>query len=224
MAVLVRGAHRPKNSYQGPIDLLVRAEVDVRTVAGQELGVLLARRIQSAYPGLRRTLPRFLASQHLLQMLCDSVPVGAGGPEVYRLFDRALRAAERLDSPRLPLLLLSFDLQMLRVLGLEPRLDSCSCGRPLETGTFLPEQGGLICRECRVATAAGPHLSARARRFLEELGRYHVADLPLPDARTLARAQDVLFGHISYHLERPPLPRRLDARFSRRTIGEPLAP
>lgn len=213
VAVLVRGAFRAKNSYHGPIDLLVRGDVEIRTVSGRELGLLLSRRIETAYPALRRELPRFLAAHHVLQILCDAVPVGAGTPETFRLLDRALVAAETLATDRLPLLLLSFDLQTLRHLGLEPALEACvRCDRERPPGAaFVAAEGGLVCRTCD-PRAEGPRPGRDVLDLLAVLRSRRVADVPLPTERTLAAARRLVRDHVSYQLECAPPERRLAAR------------
>ena len=129
IGVLVRGAHRAKNSYQGPIDLLVRGTISVSLLQGRELGLLARREIETSYPELRRSLVRFRAARHLLGLLTATTPVGHGEGETFRLMDRALQALERLPEDRIPLMLLSYDLYTLRMLGVSPQLFACvRCG------------------------------------------------------------------------------------------------
>jgi DNA repair protein RecO (recombination protein O) len=208
---LAKGAYREKNSYHGPIDLLVRGRVKVSLVEGRELGVLLERRVETAYPGLRCDLARFACGQHLLKLIVETNPVGAGGEEVYRLLDRALEAAERLPPERLPMLLLSFDLRLLRLLGLEPRWTGCQrCGKTRGGRRFVPAVGGTVCDAC-VHPGEGTTLSAGVRRLLEDLGRRRLDALEAPRIDVLRRAERVVGAHLGYHLEAPP-PGRIPGR------------
>jgi DNA repair protein RecO (recombination protein O) len=202
IGVLVRGAYRPKNSYQGPIDLLVKGRIQVHILPGRDLGMLLRREVSTAYPGVRQSLARHRGAVHLLQLLLSTVPVGHGEASQFHLLDRGLQALELLPDERVPLLLLSFDLHLLSLLGLKPELDLCvrCSGRQAFHG-FSARDGGVICSQCQLDEHDGLPLREAAWRLLRAASERKFRDLEQPDRTTLGQARRLLEGHLAYHLD-----------------------
>ena len=204
MVVLAKGAHRPKNSYQGCIDLLVRSKVRVTLVQGHELGTLTRREVEWAYPVLRRSLVRYRAARTMLSLLEETTPIGQGGGTLFRLFDRGLLALENAPEGRIPLLMLSFQVHLLSMLGLSPSLSQCvRCGRTIPRGRYVAAEGGAVCPECLRSPGEGQAVSGPVCRLLESLLRQRLADIPDPPVAVLGSARRILHRHLSYHLERP---------------------
>ena len=215
VGVLVRGAFRPKNSYQGPIDLLVRGRIALSMLEHRELGLLLSREVETAYPALRRSLGRFRAARHLLEAIERTTPVGHGGEEVFRLFDRGLRALETVPPERVALLVLSYDLRLLRTLGLSPELGRCvRCGEEKKFSRFSAAEGGILCRDCARADE-GVRLSKPAWELLRLLDATPLREVALPPKAALNHARNLLFSHLAYHLDWMPQDGPLRPRRSR---------
>lgn len=205
VGVLVKGAFRPKNSYQGPIDLLVRCRVTLQLLAGRELGYLTARQVHTSYPRLRQSLRRFRAADHLLRVVLGAVPVGHGEAETFRLLDRALAALEELPVERVELLRLSFDLHFLRQLGLEPQLWQCvSCGEGRDLGSFQAAAGGLLCRRCRDPGSDLIPVRRDVRELLQSLASRRLSEIAAAPAGVTERAARLLDSHLIFHLDYRP--------------------
>lgn len=210
LVALVRGAFREKNSYEGPIDLLVQGRVRVALVHGRELGLLLRRRVEDAFPRVRRDAARFVAASGALRLLVETVPVGQGDAGLYQLFQRFLSAAEEVERVRLPLLSLSFELRLLRWLGLEPCLEGCvRCGAVASFAAFAAGEGGILCRRCAASRQAGFPVREATRSLLCALATRPLKDVELPPAAVVESARRLLDHHWGYHLDWPtPTPRR----------------
>lgn len=220
VVVMARGAYREKNSYQGPLDLLVRGRITVSFVKGRELGVLTGRKVETAYPELRQCLQRFAAASHVLQMVVETVPVGEGDAAAFRLLDRALLACEEVERERLGLLLLSFDLHLLKMLGLAPSLGCCvRCGGQKRLIAFLAQEGGVVCRECHQGGREGMALGRDVYDLLQDLSRRRLQELPRPRERTLELAQRVVDVHLGYHLDWSTPDRMRTRRWSALELG-----
>jgi len=202
VVVLAKGAWRDKNSFEGPLDLLVRGRVVLSLVEGRELGLLSQRRIETNYPALRRDPRRFLAASRLLARVVRFELVGHGGGETFRLFDRALQAAETLEHDRLELLLLSFDLRLARQHGIEPVLRQCArCGSPRRLARFVAADGGVVCADCRRGADEGSPLDPATTRLLLELGEQSLQRVATPPPAVTARARRLLDAHLEWHAE-----------------------
>jgi DNA repair protein RecO (recombination protein O) len=202
VVVLAKGAWRAKNSFDGPLDLLVRGPATISLVEGRELGLLVRRRVETNYPLLRRELPRFRAASSLLARVVRFELPGHGAGETFHLFDRALQAAESIEPARLELLRLSFDLRFARLHGIEPVLRQCvRCGAPRALARFVAADGGAVCVACRRASEEGSALDAATGSLLLALGEQPLQRVATPSVATQRRARRLLDDHFAWHGE-----------------------
>jgi DNA repair protein RecO (recombination protein O) len=203
VVVLAKGAWRDKNSFEGPLDLLVRGRVVLSLVEGRELGLLVRRKIETNYPALRRDARRFLAASRLLARVVRFELVGhGGGGESFRLLDRALQAAETIEPGRLELLRLSFDLRLARLHGIEPVLRQCArCGSPRRLARFVASEGGAVCADCRRGAEEGSPLDPATVALLVELGERPLQRIATPTYAVAARSRRLLDAHLEWHAE-----------------------
>ena len=212
VVVLARGAFRPKNDFEGPLDLLVRGEVTLALVEGRELGQLLRRRITTAYPALRSDLVRFQAASHLLGRICHFEPVGGGG-EGFRLVERALAALETCPSGRVTLLLLAFDAKFAAVHGIAPVVDGCvRCGSSRSLARFVAADGGVVCSRCLVRPDEGERIDRASAALLAAVLSQSLARIPDPAPATLSRARRLIESHLAWHADTAVSSRRTSPR------------
>src|SRR5262245_54685147 len=202
VVALAKGAWRSKNSFDGPLDLLVRGPTVLSLMEGRELGLLVRRRVETNYPRLRRELDRFRAASSLLARVVRFELPGHGAGETFHLFDRALQAAETVERARLGLLLLSFDLRFARLHGIEPVLRQCvRCGSPRALARFVAADGGAVCVACRRSAEEGSPLDAAAGALLLALGEQPLLRVAAPSAAAQRRARRIVGGHFAWHGE-----------------------
>ncbi len=217
VVVLARGSWRPKNSYDGPLDLLVRGSVALSLVHGRELAVLVSRRVETSYPALRRDLRRFSAATHVLRRLVYFEPVGGGAGEAFRLADRALGALETIESARLPLLLLAFDLRLLAAHGLFPAVDQCvRCGSPRALARFVAGNGGIVCAACLTRPDEGERIDARTAELMRHLVETPLREVATPAPATLSLARRLVDLHLEWHADALRTPARSNRRLRTR--------
>lgn len=212
VAVLARGSHRAKNSCEGPLDLLVRGRVIISLLEGRELGLLLARRIATAHPELRRHLGRHAAACALLQRVLHFETVG-GGHGAYPLLERALLALERIAPDRIELLRLKFDVGLLELHGLRPDLDQCvRCGSPRKLARFVAADGGVVCTDCLARRDEGAPVDGATAALLRGLARTPLRDVAAPAPPVLGRARRLVDLHLGWHADAAPATARLPSR------------
>jgi len=212
VAVLARGSHRPKNSCEGPLDLLVRGRVTLSLLAGRELGMLLARRIATDHPALRRHLGRHTAACALLQRVLHFEPVG-GGHGAYPLLERALLALEQIAPERIELLRLKFDVGLLELHGLRPDLDQCvRCGSPRRLARFVTSDGGVVCTHCLVRRDEGAPVDGATAALLRGLPRTPLREVASPSPPVLSRARRLVDLHLGWHADAAPDAARASSR------------
>ena len=209
VVVLAKGAHRDKNGYEGPLDLLVRGDVSLSLVQGRELGLLARRRVATTYPELRRDLRRFAAATHLLRQVLHFEPVGAGEGETFRLLDRALAALEAVDPARIPLLLLAFDLKLAKQHGFAPEVGHCvRCGSPLGLARFVPADGGVVCATCLTRSDEGERIDRASAALIRDLSGRTLAQVGDPAPAAIARARRLVAAHLEWHASASSSPER----------------
>jgi DNA repair protein RecO (recombination protein O) len=202
VVVLAKGAHRDKNSFEGPLDLLVKGEVSISLVRGRELGLLTRRRVVTNHPRLRLDLARFAGASHVLEQLLHFEPVGAGPSESYRLFERALAALETVERRRVPLLLLAFDARLAQLHGLTPDVSACvRCGSPRSLARFVASDGGVVCASCLTRSDEGERIDRDTAELLRQLAVQPLAALADPPSAVLSRARRLLDVHLGWHAE-----------------------
>jgi len=101
-------------------------------------------------------------------------------------------------------LLILFQLDLLKQIGLQPILSACvNCRRTFETDWqecyFSSSANGLICRDCETSFADKLSLSKQAAACLSDLET--PADC---DRQTLNELEKILISHFTSLLHRPP--------------------
>ena len=202
IVVLVRGAYREKNSYQGPIDLLVRSRLKVSFVKGRELGLLTARQVETAYLPIRRDYSRYRVASDALRLVVAATVVGQTEPGIFRLLDRLLLACCNFPRERLALVSLAFDLRLLRILGLNPHLHACvRCSSNRGLVAYQASDGGMVCRKCRQPGISSLPMSKEVWMLLQDLQDRTLRDISSPSEVVERKAQRLVDAHLAYHLE-----------------------
>jgi DNA repair protein RecO (recombination protein O) len=171
---LAKGAHRPKSSFGGALDLMELGEARYHP-RRDGLAILASFDRAHHYPGLRRDLRRLEAGFAVLEVLHHAVREDHADAPLFDLGVAALRELERCEPARLPLLLLRFDMRALALLGIAPVLDVCvSCGAVPEAEercVLSTAGGGLLCEGCHGEDPLAVPATAAVSRALAALAQ-----------------------------------------------------
>ena len=162
MECIAKGAHRPRNAFQGPFDLGVLWEVVLAERPPERgLAILTEGAILDGFPGLRRGWTSWVAGAYITEFLRA---VGTEGEPSVDLFDGAVETLRALDGAGAPaagrpaasidLALIAFEARALRILGLSAPVTACAeCGRRWSGSDrpvfFAASLGGILCGACR---------------------------------------------------------------------------
>ncbi len=174
ISALAKGARRPRNPFDGAIDLLsicrivfLRKNVDVLDLLTE---AKLVRRFRSAATDLHR----LYAAMHVIQLVSSLTDHAEPHPALYRIL---VRTIETLDSGGpVAETLLQFELNLLAELGHMPALADCvECGErvnkagensPVSFGLF---NGGVLCSRCRPGKRGVVQLRSETVKAMQRL-------------------------------------------------------
>jgi DNA repair protein RecO (recombination protein O) len=220
---------RPNRRFGGALEPFTQCELVMAERRPHHHIDLRQASILDTFPAIRTDLARIEAAGRLVTLCRAFLPEAAPHPIAFTLLAGALSSLARGEKIWLTLRL--FEVQLLRDIGYEPRLDRCvrcqrewrqeSSHQKLSGGALLfsPHTGGLLCRRCvaatqREATGVEPpfpvspsvvaFLRQAARLGLEKGRRLH------PSGVVCREIELVLRRYIRPLLDRQPLSDRLN--------------
>jgi DNA repair protein RecO (recombination protein O) len=149
ITALAKSARKSKRRYVGGMDLFCHNEIVLR---GDPRGTpyLVELTVLNAFTGLRDDLDRAMTAGKVVQWVRRLSNTAVAMPSVYSLLGQTLALMEKTEPARLPLLRLIFQIKLLDLIGIKPRMDACArCSEPVGTsGVFDFDAGGLLCTAC----------------------------------------------------------------------------
>lgn len=197
---IAKGARRLKGAFHGGLDTLVLGRLGLYPrKPGAGLRTLASFRVETNFPGLRRSLARFDAAEHVRALVLAFAREEQESPELFELTVSALRLIEASDDLAAAAVALGFEAMILQLAGFFPEVTRCvRCDREarnVHTARLSALRGGLLCRRCRGEDPGAPEIDGRTVATLVTLGAgplVHAARLPVDTElrRELARALD----------------------------------
>ena len=146
LSCVARGGRKPKSKIGGQTDLLRHIAVSLNT-GRSDLHIISQVETINAHLGLQTDLDRLTLASHMAEVSQHFSTEGAANPSLFAHLRNSLAHTDATDTPKLPLLRLWHDVQLLTVSGWEPELYHC-----VRTGTELTEgdhwwsaiEGGVV--------------------------------------------------------------------------------
>jgi DNA repair protein RecO (recombination protein O) len=174
VSVLAKGVKKEKSSFGGALDVFYLGSAAVLRRPRAGLDLLASFRVETAFPGLREALPRFLAACHLEEILSGMVREAEPHTPLFDDTVAGLSALETAPEDRVAPLLAALELATLRELGFAPSLARCAhCGgEAAGPGTGLSVRlGGVLCPACGAEDAGARRPAAGTLATLRTLAR-----------------------------------------------------
>ncbi len=150
ITVLAKGARRSKRRYVGGLDLFCHDELFLRGDP-RETPYLIELSVLNSFANIRADLEKTLAAGKCVQWIRKLMSQGNIIHHVYSLLGQTLALMEKESDPiRSEILLLTFKIKLLKLIGLRPQIQSCViCNSVLEPPfSFDVAAGGAHCRNC----------------------------------------------------------------------------
>lgn len=176
LSLLAKGAKRKRKGGPVAVDLLQLVDVVFIERQHARLHLLTENRLIERYAGLRSDLVRGYAGFFVAELLVGLTEEHDPNPPIFELATRTLHMLCETDRPNV--VLHAFEVKLLRLIGLFPRLDGCAwCGGELAASgdvAFAATSGGAVCRKC---TASVPERIVVSRGALAALNKLAVSPL-----------------------------------------------
>lgn len=170
ISLIAKGSKRKRRGVQQSIDLFQLIEVVFIEKTGR-LQLLTESSLLKDFAGLRRDISRGYAAFFVAELVGALTEERDPNPALFELAARTLRML--CESARPNVVLHAFEVHLLRLIGLLPRLDRCAwCGGELETAgdmAFAAGAGGVVCQKCRDAVPERISVSRGAVAVLNKL-------------------------------------------------------
>ncbi len=155
ITAMAKGARRAKSPFEAALDVLAICRIVFLHKSSGAMDLLTEAKLERRFRSSSSDLQRLYAAYYVIELVRSLTEDNDPHPD---LFDIASETISGIDDPdresdTLNLLLLQFELNMLRLLGHLPMLTKCvACGRERKTQnrvSFGLNAGGLLCQECR---------------------------------------------------------------------------
>jgi len=217
VSAIAKGSKRPKSAFDGPIEIFSYGKIVFSDSHKEKLATLTE--FESAYggpglTGLRNNLFALNCSLFAAELLNNLTNDYDPHPELFDSFLQFLQNADKIqdthpDSRDTLILLILFQLTLLKEVGLRPILNSCAncknnychsraSGNWLEI-YFSSSANGLICRDCQDSFPDRIRLTKSAANCLSNLKM--IAE---SHEKTLNQIEKILISHFTELLGKPP--------------------
>ncbi|HUJ78925.1 MAG TPA: DNA repair protein RecO [Nitrospiria bacterium] len=227
---------RPNRRFGGALEPFTQCELQMAERRPHHHIDLRQASIVNSFPAIRSELVRIEAAGRLVTLCRAFLPEAAPHPVAFALLAGALSALAGGEDAWLILRL--FEVQLLRDVGYEPRLDRCvRCQRAWRLDVsasplFSPQAGGLLCRGCTAgyhdATGGEPPfpVSPSVVSFLRQAGRLGLdkGRRLHPTAAVCREIEQALRRYIRPLLDRQPFSGRLDTSWLEPDNGASVTP
>ncbi len=153
MKVIAKGARRIKSRFAALVQPLSYNSVVIHKATRSGLDVLSECKINYSFIGIRKNLLRFAYSCYLAELIDKFLGQEQPNTRLFELLVKTLFCLERIRIRNLSLLMRSFEIKLLKILGYGLYLSRCiNCGKERGKIQFLfisIKLGGLLCGDCQ---------------------------------------------------------------------------
>ena len=173
IATVAKGARRPKSPFRGKLDLFHKAPFTFQRSRKSDLHNLREVQLESTFPNLRKDLSQLRQASYAVALVEQTTERETPLETIYHLLESFLShlnltAFHELSLP-------SFEMKLLRELGLAPDLTSAS----IHAGTRALLQKVTACDWIQLTRLApSPAQAKEIQRFLRAFMIYHLGRIP----------------------------------------------
>jgi DNA repair protein RecO (recombination protein O) len=206
LTAIAKGAKRPRNNFEGRLDLLCHSQIVFARKTRTTLHVLTECKLLDRFMGLRSDVSRLYAALYAAELVREMTPVEESQPAIFDLLLGTLRTLS--EGVQVDVALLVLEVRLLALAGYAPRLGACvGCGAadmPAGRVAYSPLLGGALCPNCRSRDPKSPEVPRGALAVLERLAggavnRLAGLRLPAPMLGVLRKLMKATYAHLLNH-------------------------
>ncbi len=184
--------------------------VDLSLVEGKGLDTITACRAQESFRNLRADLKKTSLAYYVVELLDKLTPEKQKDYRIFKLLKEILATLNQktiIGTDKLYLVIRSFELRFLSLLGYAPQLKKClTCGKLIKPNLnyFSLKLGGLLCARCRKQDIRSTKITPNAIktiRYLLEKDFSLTVRLKL-DKPLFKEARNIVSNFVKYILQR----------------------
>ncbi len=171
--VVAKGARRIKSRFAAQVQSPSYDSVVIHKAMRSDLHTLSECKINYPFMGIRKNLLRFAYSCYLVELIDKLLGEEQPNSHLFELLVKTLYCLERIPKQNLGLLMRSFEIKLLKILGYGLCLSRCiNCGKERGKIQFLfisIKLGGLLCGNCQEEDKDGLEVSKKAVLLMDYL-------------------------------------------------------
>lgn len=199
--VMAHGITKPTSRKRGATQLFSHSRFLINK--GRDLDTVSQGEAIEIFSAFRNSLEIIVYASYLVELLEAITPEEEANPQ---LFELLLTIMHLLPAGEPEMLVRSFEIRLLSLLGYRPLLEQCvGCQGEMKGALFFsPAWGGVLCQDCRTTDAAALPISRGVVESLKlllswppvKLGRFKL------DGVAKVQLRNLLQAYIRYLLER----------------------
>ncbi|MCL5283749.1 MAG: DNA repair protein RecO [Armatimonadetes bacterium] len=179
ISAVAKGSRRPTSRLSGATEPFTVARLLMAT--GKSLDVISQCEVRETFPALRSDFETLMCATYLCDLTaCTLSEERAAQPVLYDELLSALYLVQ-LHPERADLILRTYEMKSLAVLGYEPSLDRCAlCGLKLSsqgTDYYSPSVGGVLCKKDWPQSSDRIRLNGEVKHAIALMLRAELSDL-----------------------------------------------
>jgi DNA repair protein RecO (recombination protein O) len=196
ISAIAKGSLRPKSKFGSSLELFTRSSIIFYRKENRELHTLSHSETLEAFKGIKDDIFRLACASVAAEMVERLMPVEEPNEPLYGLLVAVLREINLAERPQLEVILSSYELKTLCLVGYGPELSGCvRCGKPVEEDAWFGLlSGGVLCPDCRNKDLNAVSISSEALALLRDCKRQSIEKIrkTYPAGRTSREATDLL--------------------------------
>jgi DNA repair protein RecO (recombination protein O) len=200
ISAVAKGGFRPKSKFGSSLELFTRSAIIFYKKENRDLHTLSHSEILSSYKNLKKDVVKVAYASVAGEMVEKMVPGEESNKHLYTLLGSVLKQIDIAERTQLEVILSSYELKMLHLVGYGPELARCvRCGKPTgERVWFGLLSGGALCPMCSGKDLNAVEVSQDALNLLLEYESESIDKLRITYSAddVIREASDVLSSFI----------------------------
>jgi DNA repair protein RecO (recombination protein O) len=196
ISVIAKGSLKPKSKFGSSLELFTRCSIIFYRKENRELHTLSHSEALESYQGIKDDVFKLAYASVAGEMVERLMPVEEPNEALFGLLASALREISLAERSQLEVILSSYELKTLHLVGYGPELARCvRCSKPVkDMAWFGLLSGGVLCPECRNKDLNAMSISQEALDLLRDCHRKSIEKVrkTCTSGRASREAADIL--------------------------------